>query len=201
VGGELRSKIARCEDLYREAGLPTLFRVHDLAEPELDARLARCGYSAEGETETRLCDLRAGAWPTGAAELAPRPGEEWLQALADAQGQSEVQQASYRRIIARLDRPAAFAAVRHQGAAAAVAYGAIDNRLLAIESVATIPPARGRGLARQTVSALLAWGTSNGAEAAVLQVAGENAPARRLYVGLGFHEVLYRYHYRRQGSC
>jgi N-acetylglutamate synthase len=197
AGGDLRSKIARCEDLYREAGLPALFRVHDLAEPDLDAALARLSYSAEGETETRLCDLSAGVLPMGAAELAARPNEEWLQALAEAQGQSDAQRATYRKIIERLDTPAAFAAVRHEGAVASVAYGAIADGLLAVESVATIPPARGRGLARQAVGALLAWGRSRDAEGAVLQVASDNAPALGLYGGLGFNHLLYRYHYRR----
>jgi ribosomal protein S18 acetylase RimI-like enzyme len=201
VGGDFGPRIAQCEALYRDAGLPALFRLHDLAEPELDGTLARQGYSAEGETETRARALSAGLSEIGAAELTPRPDEAWLDALGEAQGQTAAQRATYRRIIARLDVPSRFAAVRHEGAVAAVAYGALADRLLAVESVATIPAARGRGLARQAVSGLLAWGGAQGAEAAVLQVASDNAPALRLYAGLGFETVIYRYHYRRQPSA
>jgi ribosomal protein S18 acetylase RimI-like enzyme len=54
---------------------------------------------------------------------------------------------------------------------------------------------RNRGLAHQLVSALLAWGKTNAAIHAYLQVEENNSPARRLYDKLGFKDN-YRYWYR-----
>ena len=171
--------------------------MHELAEPELDAALALRGYSKEGESDTLCCDLASTRAQTGPAALAPRPDDDWLAALAAAQGQSPAQAASYRRMMARLAAPAAFATVRKDDAIASVAYGALDEGLLVIESVATVPAARRRGLARTCVGALLTWGRARGADAAVLQVESRNAAAQGLYAGLGFDRLLYRYHYRR----
>lgn len=45
---------------------------------------------------------------------------------------------------------------------------------------------RGRGLALSVMAALVEWGAAQGATTAYLQVLGDNAPALRLYEGLGF---------------
>ena len=53
---------------------------------------------------------------------------------------------------------------------------------------------RGQGLALAVMAALVEWGAAQGATTAYLQVLGDNAPARRLYEGMGFtpHHT-YRY--------
>lgn len=53
---------------------------------------------------------------------------------------------------------------------------------------------RGRGLALAVMAALVEWGAAQGATTAYLQVLSDNAPALRLYQGLGFatHHT-YRY--------
>jgi len=45
---------------------------------------------------------------------------------------------------------------------------------------------RGRGLAIAVMAALVEWGAEQGATTAYLQVLRDNAPARRLYEGMGF---------------
>ncbi len=53
---------------------------------------------------------------------------------------------------------------------------------------------RGQGLALAVMAALVEWGAGQGATTAYLQMLGDNAPARRLYEGMGFtpHHT-YRY--------
>ena len=57
------------------------------------------------------------------------------------------------------------------------------------------PDLRGIGLGRRIVTSLMAWGRSEGAHSAYLQVREDNEVARSLYESLGFAET-YRYVYR-----
>lgn len=56
-------------------------------------------------------------------------------------------------------------------------------------TLATRPGARRRGAARRLLSAFLAEAGAAGAQAAFLEVAEDNAPARALYRAAGFQEV------------
>lgn len=94
--------------------------------------------------------------------------------------------------------PKAFAARRVDGVLVAIAYGAIHDQLLVVESVGTHPDHRQRGHAARTVSGLMGWAKSRGAQGCCLQVVADNNAARALYRSLGFGTELSRYHYRRQ---
>jgi ribosomal protein S18 acetylase RimI-like enzyme len=82
----------------------------------------------------------------------------------------------------------------------AVGFVAISDGIAVLEAIATTPDARGRGLARAIVAALLDWARAAGAQRAALQVMADNAPALALYRRLGFGPSLYDYHYRRRAA-
>jgi ribosomal-protein-alanine N-acetyltransferase len=70
-----------------------------------------------------------------------------------------------------------------------------------ILTIGVQPQARGSGAGRRLLAAALAAARSEGAEAVFLEVAEDNAPARRLYAGAGFGEVgRRRGYYPRPGS-
>jgi predicted GNAT family acetyltransferase len=117
--------------------------------------------------------------------------------MVHAQGHSGERAHAYRQIVSSIAIPAAFVACHHDGQPASLAYGAMQDGFLMIESVITASAARGRGYAYRTVATLLAWGAGQGAKIACLQVAADNAPAVALYRRLGLRSTLYRYHYRR----
>ena len=56
-------------------------------------------------------------------------------------------------------------------------------------TVAVVPEARGRGLGRRLVEAGLDAARQAGADLIFLEVAEDNAPARRLYAACGFSET------------
>jgi GNAT superfamily N-acetyltransferase len=93
--------------------------------------------------------------------------------------------------------PVAFAAVRVEGRIAAVAFGAVHDRLLCYESVVTDPRRRRQGLGRRIVAALADWGREQGADGACLQVVAGNTPAIALYDAFGLQTNLYGYRYWR----
>lgn len=70
-----------------------------------------------------------------------------------------------------------------------------------ILTVGVRPQARGGGVGRRLVEAALASALAEGAGSVFLEVAEDNAPARRLYAGLGFEAVgRRRAYYPRPGA-
>jgi N-acetylglutamate synthase len=199
---DLRDKVAYCEALYASAGLPLIVRVPTMAETGLDAGLDALGYAAEDETCVIYRDLDGSLLERGDAELADAiPSEAWLDAHARFTGNAASGHNVQRKILAALAVPAVFAAARTaDGRIASVAFGAVHDRIVCLNLVATDPAVRRQGLSRRTVSAVLAWAQEAGAAAACLPVVASNAPAIALYRSLGFDTELYRYHYRRRGD-
>lgn len=191
--------IAAGEATYAALGRSALFRVPEIA-PDLDAPLARRGYAAFGRSLTLFADRPGQAGGTDPAVLlTPSPDAEWLGARAALNRADAAASGVYEEMIGTILLPKAFAAIRLDGAVAAMAYGVLDRSLVVIESVGTLEAMRGQGLARRVVAALMRWGFAHGARAACLQVVADNDAARRLYAGLGFDRQLFVYHYRRRG--
>jgi N-acetylglutamate synthase len=190
--------IANVEQLYRGQGLPAIFRIPSIIEPDLDRALAARGYTGEGEScvlHAPLAEVAVAADPE--VQLLTSPSPEWFAAMSSLQGHSAEQSATYRRIVGAIAIPARFALLAIDGAPAALAYGALHEGLLCYESVITDPARRRQRLAYRIIAALADWAQQAGAEGACLQVEAGNAPARALYRGFGLTSELYRYHYRR----
>ena len=191
------SAIPTLAELYANSGQPLIFRVPSIAGGT-DAALDALGFGPpEAETVTLFADI-AGTGPSQHVELNSSPGPEWLAARARLNREDAAASAVFRAMTTALATPVRFAAARDGGGIAAIAYGAIRQRLLVIEAVATDVVCRRRGHARRMVGALMEWAREHGAEAACLQVVADNDAAIALYRSLGFERELYRYHYRRR---
>jgi N-acetylglutamate synthase len=196
---DVEATIAACEQCYRGAGMPALFRVLSINDPAAGKKLESLGYTPEGETVNlygRMGDVSARH--DADVTILPRPNAEWLQAMTEAQGHTGDRKETYRRIVEAIAIPAAFAMLRQDGAMAALAYGAMDRGVMCLESVITAAPYRGQGLATRALSALMDWAASRGAGAVCLQVEATNERGIRLYRKLGLVHELYRYDYRRE---
>ena len=86
-----------------------------------------------------------------------------------------------------------------RGEMIATGLGILDRDFIGIYAIHVREDYRRRGLAREICLCLLTEGQKKGAGNAYLQVVEGNAPARRLYEGLGFRH-LYRYWFRVQPS-
>jgi N-acetylglutamate synthase len=192
--------IAGCEALYAHHRQSTIFRLPSLIESALDERLAARGYRSEGPSLVLYGEIGALVTPRDpAVGLLPRPGAQWLDAMARLHCHTAADADLYRRIVDRLAVPAAFAALCEDGGIAALGYAANHNGMVCYQSLVTDPARQRRGHARRIIASLAGWAADRGATGACLEVEAGNAPARALYAALGFEE-LYRYHYRRQPS-
>jgi ribosomal protein S18 acetylase RimI-like enzyme len=199
----LDRKIRYCERVYAAQGQPTVFCIPTHADPALSLALDHRGYGPpEDESCVLFMDLAAAPREAAGDVLLEEgfPGEAWLSTLARLHHQSEAAQGVHRRILQSLSVPAVFAAVRSDdGRLGALAYGAVHDGLVCVNSVVTDPAFRRQGLARRAVAAVMQWAQARcGATGACLAVVADNAPARALYRSLGFDREVYRYHYRRQ---
>lgn len=193
---EPESVIPVAEALYRAHGQAVIFRVLEIAD-DIDALLAAQGYALGEAVLTLAADLReAGAEMPLNLSFSSEATPEWLEAKLHWDKTSDADHQTYRTMLATIVAPKIFAALTLDGQIVSRAYGVLHDGLLVLESVATHPSYRQRGLGRQAIGGLLAWGRAAGAEAACLQVVADNMPALALYRSLGFRHELYRYHYR-----
>jgi ribosomal protein S18 acetylase RimI-like enzyme len=188
--------IPAAEALYRACGQAVIFRVIEIAD-EIDTLLAAEGYALGEAVLTLAADLRGvGAELPHNLSFSSEATPEWLEAKREWDQTSDADHQTYRTMLATIVAPKIFAALTLDEQIVSRAYGVLHDGLLVLESVATHPACRQRGLGRQAIGGLLAWGKAAGAEAACLQVVANNTPALALYRSLGFRHDLYRYHYR-----
>jgi GNAT superfamily N-acetyltransferase len=195
--GDLEAAVAACERIYREQGLPPVFRLTEpFAPPGLDELLERRGYRRADPTRVLRLDLRER--PAGAgssAELREETLDGWLPAHAALLGMPPETRAKHRAILEAILPRRLFAVRMEDGEAAACGLGVLEGDLFGLFDLVTAPGRRGRGHGTALAAGMLEWAQGRGAAHAYLQVVEANAPARRLYEKLGFAEV-YRYWYR-----
>ena len=193
----LGEKIAHCERLYAEAGLPALFRLTPFSTPlGLDAELERRGYTVLDRTLQQVAriDVREPASPAG-PRFESMPLEAWLEAASSLRGQSsQARVAEYRRLSHR-EREAHFALGYLGDEVVACGLVSLEGGLATPADIYVSESHRGQGFGRGISAQLLELARRNGAELAWLNVLADNKPAIRTYARLGF-QTLYEYWYR-----
>jgi N-acetylglutamate synthase len=188
-----------CAVQFRARGLPAIFRIPSMLEPQADRVLDRLGYVVDGECVVLHDELKS---PVGERDarvmLDDAASPQWFAAMMQLQRYDPVQAAIYEELVRSIRAPTAFAGFRVNETFVALAYGVISDETLCLESVITHPDHRGRGYMRLMLAALIAWAAARGASQACLQILAGNSAARALYGGLGLKRELYRYHYRRE---
>lgn len=190
----LAERLQWAEAAYREAGLPLMLRVTPFTDPEhLDDALASRGWR-------RFDDTRVMVWRDFQASAAPLPTQavtplEYAEIVGGLRGTPLAQRMAHtRRLLASPVRYQGFV-LRDGAEVLACGQFAVEADLVGLYDVFTAPAARGRGLARQLCTWLLAQAAAQGARHAYLQVEGDNASARAVYHRMGFADA-YAYHYR-----
>jgi len=186
-------KLAHCEAVYGERGLPAIFRVSEHTEPGLDAFLEAKGYGPFDATDVRVAAIDA-ALCRGPEVASPRL-EEWFDMVGDLRGSPIAHRASHLARLAALPLAMTSVAILEDGAPVATGLAILEDGHVGLFDVVTREGARRRGHGRAIVAALLRWGFGLGARQAYLQVDSANVPALAMYEAFGFARA-YGYWYR-----
>ena len=191
----VEEKIAHCERVYGEQGLPAIFRISEHTQPpSLDATLAARGYESFNPTEVHAAPVDP-ALARRARGGEPAPGGVVRHGGGPARLPRRPTAAPISRGWPRCRSPMRPVAVLEAGVPMATGLAIFEDAHVGLFDVVTREGARRRGFARTIVAALLRWGRERGARQAYLQVEEGNAPALALYGGFGFAPA-YRYWYR-----
>lgn len=183
------------EDFYRAHNLPALIRLTPFVDSGLDRRLADRGYATKSASEYRVVSLKGPrAFEPGLIH-ADTPTSAWIADFGRLNGRVDFNPETMAAMLERVEARATFGSIVEDGRRVAIGMGVLNDGLMEVQSIAVDATMRQRGLGRRLVGGLLAWGCSNGADAAILSVEATNDPAIRLYTSLGFEKTA-GYHYR-----
>ncbi len=180
--------------IYAARRLPLIFRLSPLARHDADATLAAAGYGLLDETHVLTAPISAGSLDPAVAIMAS-PDRNWADGFAHANRVAAPSRVTHDAMLARIRNPAVFASLVEDGRPLAWGFAVAERGMIGLFDIATSPEARRRGIGRRLVTSLLAWGRTQGASRAYLQVVASNVPALALYRQLGF-VCAYKYHYR-----
>jgi len=191
--------IPACEALYRERGLPAIFRLIDCEESSaLDGLLAQCGYEVRDPTAVMIAPAAdvAGDDPPGDG-LVRLELDAWLDVYVQLSQASPQTKPAHRRILQSIPAPRLFAAILVDGVPVACGMGVLDRERFGLFDIVTHPAQRRQGFGSHLVRQMAGWAQGRGAMSCYLQVVRGNAPALAMYSHLGFTEA-YGYWYRIQ---
>ena len=189
-------KIDYCEEVYRQMGLPPVFRLTPLAPENLDLALQVRGY--QKLHPTRVLTLPLVNWDSPAPQknlIREMPLEQWMGVFSEISGSLVEKQPAHAQILRNILTPHLTAALEISGKWVACGLGVLERDWFGLFDIVTHPDYRQQGLATQLIAGMLDWAQAQGAKQSYLQVMENNVPALRLYEKLGYADT-YGYWYR-----
>lgn len=189
----LEEKIDFCEQWFAERGQSPVFRLTDLAEPELQPTLEHRGYVSRSPTEVMIGPV-AHRPQTPVVRVDPHVTDTWFAAFCKWNGRDPAAAPTMRALLESIPGTCGFASLRPQETIVSVGLAVVHGGLVGIYNMNTDPALRRRGFGATILDSLLAFGAARGATASFLQVLAGNEAAQRLYTQAGFR-CLYDYWY------
>jgi ribosomal protein S18 acetylase RimI-like enzyme len=191
---QLGNKLAYCERLYRQVGLPALFRITPFSHPaNLDEELGRRGYARFDDTAVESCAIDPAR--IAGADTRVLPLADWVAAIGRLRAAPEGHMHAHLARLQGMPLQLRAVAIEEGGTVVATGLTIVEDDCAGLFDIVTDDAARRRGHARSVVASLMRAAWELGARHAYLQVQAGNEPARRLYRPFGFEER-YMYWYR-----
>ena len=182
-GRPLADALGAVAGWYTARGLPPLLQL-PLTDPANDS-VRDLGWERLHVTLVQVAPivklLDGAPEPTLRAVVEPAPSADWRSVMHDLDVDVE-------RHVAILTGPPVVGFATLYGGTNPLAIGrvSVEGQWCGITSVDVVPTMRRRGLGSEVMSVLLRWAQDHGATSSYLQVRAVNAPALRLYAGLGY---------------
>ncbi|UCF69781.1 MAG: GNAT family N-acetyltransferase [candidate division WOR-3 bacterium] len=194
---DVSAKLARCEEIYSQRGLRTIFKMTEAVFPgNLDHLLDGKGYAREAETSVQtvmLDSVEPKIDPR--VDISSRADDLWFDAFFRTSRADVKYRSTLSSMLDKSIQPKCFARIRDGGSIVACGIGVLEEKVVGLFDIIVEERLRGRGLGRVITESILAWARNAGAEESYLQVMMDNNIARGLYHKLGYTEI-YRYWYR-----
>ncbi|MFW9844861.1 MAG: GNAT family N-acetyltransferase [Candidatus Thorarchaeota archaeon] len=184
-------------NFYNDRNTPPAFKVTEESKPdELDKTLDEMGFQKRMVTyvQTAPIDELVCLDPRVGVDLL-RVSDDSIDILFHKSKRDEFALDIRREIIHSIEGEKKIARAIIDGQIAGVGLGVVEEDMLGLFSIRTIPEYLRRGVGWSINCALAIWGEETGANTAFLQVEAENSPALALYAKMGF-ETMYPYWYR-----
>lgn len=196
---DVAERVTEARRWHEERGVQPTFRVNLLSGPKLLAELDRQGWIAIDHSMLLACPLaHLELDPT--VDILPADHPEFLAAQVALKHWDHGTLDKFKAIVAVYEVPACGVVLRlDDGRAVSSALMAVAGGIVITGNVITDPAERGKGYGKRMMRAGLAWGYSNGARVAALNVASDNPLGQALYRSLGY-ERQYDYVYRIPGQ-
>jgi hypothetical protein len=195
-GFEVEEKIEVCEDVYRQTGLPPVFRLTPLAQENLDQALEVRGYKKLHPTRVMILSLDDWDFPINQDQnFRELPLEQWMGVFSEISGSLVEKQPAHVQILRNILNPHLTAALEISGKWVACGLGVLEREWFGLFDIVTHTDYRQKGLGTQLVAEMLKWAKSQVGKKSYLQVMENNAPALGLYAKLGYADA-YGYWYR-----
>ncbi len=198
---EVVQRVLDAERFYAGQQTPARFQISPPACPAtLDAVLAGRAYGRRSAMSLQVASTAAFREsefvPAGSlvTRLDDGPTRSWFDVWHGLHGEG-TEAGAERQMLRRVDQPSAYASAVLGGEVVGVGRVVADTGWAGVFGMATVPRARGRGVARAVLAALAGWAAACGTERMYLQVERDNGTGLRLYGESGFRE-LSSYHYR-----
>jgi ribosomal protein S18 acetylase RimI-like enzyme len=180
---------------FVEANVRPTFRLNGLEAPEVDPLLAARGFDEVEPTHVLAAPTGGECDVDSEVTLESRVSRQWVREASEAYGGDKADDAALMGIVSRIRQKAAFATLRLDDRSVAWGLGVVERGYVGLYDLVVAPDLRGIGLGRRVALSLMAWGCTQEARTAYLQVREENEIARALYGALGFR-LAYRYTHR-----
>lgn len=181
---------------FLEANVRPTFRLTGVESRQADQRLAERGFRLVEPTHVLTAPIREGDCEIDPeARLEEQVSRRWVREAAESYGGDKADDETLLRIVSRIRQNAIYATLDLDDRPVAWGLGVVERGYLGLYDIVVAPDLRGIGLGRRVVSSLIAWGCTQGAHTAYLQVREENEVALSLYGALGF-STAYRYTHR-----
>ncbi len=198
---DLDAKIEACEKLYRNQGLPPIFRLPAFVDDgEVDGRLAARGYQRIDTTSVETLDLSfCFAQSSERAYILPGHSgmESWLSSFHRLSGDNphRADAETHQQMLNNIIGEKCFMVLMVDGEVVACGLAVANSDHVGIFDAIVAEEHRRQGYGTELMESLLDWAVNQHASHAYLQVMAANTPAINLYDKLKFKE-LYRYWYR-----